>query len=133
MKKFTFIVLAMLVSAIARAYDYPYLTFQRTDGTQTSVAVANLTLTVADGQLVAQNADTKETFPLAELNRMFFAAEPTGIVELETETQTTQVEVYTLTGMRIGQFETAAQARQQLARGTYLIKHNGKTHKIVKP
>ena len=73
--KTTFITLAFAaISAIAAdAASYDYLTFQNLDGTQTSMAVDNLKMTVNDGKHVVTNATGSATLPLSSLSKMFFA------------------------------------------------------------
>ena len=57
MKKLFLFLVMLMAGLTASAYEYPYLTFQRTDGSEQSVAVESLTLTMADGKLIAVNGN----------------------------------------------------------------------------
>lgn len=131
MKKTLSTIMALAVSAAASAYDYPYLTFLTADGTVQSLAVEQLTLTVVDGRIVAQNAETSATFALAELSRMYFTTEPTGIAEIAATPSGSGIEVFSAAGTLVGRFPSAAQVQDALPRGIYVIKTNGLTEKIV--
>ena len=61
------------------ADDYGYLTFETSSGTQKSVSVTSLTLTVSDGKLIARNTDGSQSFTLSELSSMFFSDTQTGV------------------------------------------------------
>ena len=66
----------MLVLAgtlVAQADDYPYLTFQKTDGTTQPVDVSGLVLTFSNGQLIATTSSGNVTFSLMELSKMYFS------------------------------------------------------------
>ena len=60
-------------TASANDYTYPYLIFTGSDGTQTTLSVASLEITFADGQLVATNGDGSTTLTLADLISMQFS------------------------------------------------------------
>ena len=65
---------AMALTAAAEEYDYPYLVFTNSDGTETAVAVDELEITFSNGQLVATNNTGAQTaLTLAELASMRFA------------------------------------------------------------
>lgn len=117
--------------ASAHAYEYPYLTFQKSDGTAVSLAVESLTLTIADGKLVAQNADSSTTFTLTELSRMYFSTESSGIDDIASGAGTASVEVFTAAGIRVGRFPNMTKAGESLSRGIYIIHTNGNAQKVV--
>ena len=56
MRKILLMMTVMAATIAVHAYDYPYLTLQTADGTETSVAVDGLVLTISNGQLVAPTA-----------------------------------------------------------------------------
>lgn len=131
MRKFLLISLILTGVAAAHAYDYPYLTFQASDGTTQSVSVESLTLTVNGGQLVAENSEGSATFTLTELSKMYFSATPTAITEISSSLSGNGVEVFSLSGIPLGRFDSAEQARSTLERGIYVVKKDGQTHKIT--
>ena len=113
----------------AQAYDYPYLTFQMTDGTVQSVAVDDLTIAFSDGQLVATNADGSQTFTLTELSKMYFSTTSTAIEDVTASEAA--VEVYTVQGVSKGTFDSMQTAKASLGKGIYIIKCDGSTFKIA--
>lgn len=133
MKKTLLIIAAAAVVETAQAYDYPYLTLQKSDGTEQSVAVEQLKLTFSDGQLVLSNSDGTTTISLSDLSKMYFSTSATaGISTQITEaTDDSPVEVYTLSGMSIGSFESVAEAKKQLKAGIYVMKSKTRTLKIT--
>lgn len=132
MKKFLTIMAALLIALSLQAYDYPYLSFQTSEGTVQSVSVNELIITFSNGQLVLTNTDGSQTFSLSDLSYMFFSKEQntTGVTRIEDVSNQT-VEVFTLNGLVIGRFESLQKAKAELKPGLYLIKSNGKTQKVV--
>lgn len=125
-------VILLLQTMVIHAYDYPYLILQNIDGSIKPVAVESLTMSFADGLLMLQNAETEETFPLTDLNRMFFASESTSIDKASVSAEEGDVEVFSLSGIKVGRFASKDQVVKSLERGIYIVKHsNGQTQKIV--
>lgn len=109
----------------AQAYDYPYLIFETTGGTMTAVEVSSMTLTVNDGKMTVGG----HTFTLTELSKMYFAESSTGIEAIRAA-MSEEVEVYTLTGLKMGTFSSMSEASGQLKSGTYVIKTKGGNLKL---
>lgn len=129
--KTTFITLAFAAIAAnaANAASYDYLTFQNLDGSQTSMAVDNLKMTVNDGKLVVTNAAGSATLPLSSLSKMFFA-ETSGISDnLASDNQSAKA--YTLAGVCVGTFRNVETAKLSLTKGIYVIKTENKTQKVM--
>ena len=80
MRKIIFsLILCIGIAAQAKTYDYPYLTFEGTDGAVVSVEVEGLTLAVSDTDIIATETDgSTYTFTLASLDKMYFASRPTA-------------------------------------------------------
>ena len=72
---------------LADDYTYPYLIFTDAAGAQTTVSVASLEITFADGQLVATNGDGTTTLTLADLASMAFSetGEVTPVTPVKVE------------------------------------------------
>ena len=125
------ILAAILALTTSHADDYPYLTFETQDGTTQSVAVSGLTLTIADGNLIATSGTETLTLALSDLTKMYFASEATSIDELTTKLPADGVaEVYTLAGVSLGQ-RTLNTLHSTLDAGVYIIKVNGQTLKVM--
>jgi hypothetical protein len=132
MKKLVFTMLMMAGILQAKAYDYPYLVFQNSEGTATFLAVESLSITINDGKLVATNADGSQTFSLSDLSKMFFSktTEITGINDINTN-GSQEVEVFTTGGVKLGKFESITSAKTSLKPGIYVIKNSQKTYRIA--
>ncbi len=132
MKKLVFTMLMMAGILQAKAYDYPYLVFQNSEGTATFLAVESLSITINDGKLVATNADGSQTFSLSDLSKMFFSktTEITGINDINTN-GSQEVEVFTTGGVKLGKFESITSAKTSLKPGIYVIKNSQKTYIIA--
>lgn len=129
MKKILLFFLAVTGMSAVHAYDYPYLTVQDSDGRTHALAVETLTLTIVDGQLVAQNAEETYRLDLKALSKMYFTADATGIDEITADDGS--VSVYTTGGVLVGRFASAAAAHSRLKRGVYVMKTNGTATKTV--
>ena len=132
-KIFFSLILCIGIAAQAKTYDYPYLTFEGTDGAVVSVEVEGLTLTVSDTDIIATETDgSTYTFTLASLDKMYFADEADGILPLSTDSDE-EVEAYNTDGTKAGKFSNAAAAKAALRQGVYILKGKSVTFKISLP
>ena len=70
-KRFMFLICTCLLGVIAHAVTYPYLTFQKADGTVVSMGVESLTMTFSDGKLLVSNGTDTHTLTVSELSSMY--------------------------------------------------------------
>ena len=134
MKKNLLLLLCILVTtAYAEDYTYPYMVFTNSSGTQTVVAVDQLEITFADGNLVAtNNTGTQTQLSLSDLASMHFTKEselPTGIrAMLPEEFNRKSATFYDLSGRRALLKGDSAPMRK----GVYVVrKADGSTSKIT--
>ncbi len=124
MKKSLLTFVAIVVSLMAQAYDYPYLAFQTSDGTVSTVSVESLSITFSDGQLVATSSDGSQTFTISDLTKMYFSTEgTTAIKNIETEKADGIGDIYDLTGRKVD--------TKEMKRGIYIIKTSNGTRKVT--
>ena len=114
----------------AMAYEYPFLTFQSNDGSSKTVSVESLSITVSNGQLVT-NADGTESFALTDLSKMYFSENGGSTVIANVDTGNDHVDVFTISGMHLGTFQTVDAAKASLKPGLYVMKSNNKTLKTT--
>lgn len=138
MKKQLLFAAMLLAGQSLHATDYPYLTFEKSDGTLQSVSVASLTLIYSDGMLTATNADGSVKLTLSELTRMYFSTtsegsggEPTAIGSVEASGEECAVTVYNLQGMEVGKYESMSEARSLLRHGVYIVESDKKRVKVT--
>lgn len=125
MKCFILGILVMIGTLPAMAGNYPYLTFELTDGAKVSVSVSSLSLSFNGNTLKAG----AQTFTISNLSKMYFSSTDetnggaTAIEELTAEDLEGK-EIYDLNGHRLD-------SDAQLPRGVYIVKSKNKTCKIV--
>jgi len=122
MKKNVLTLLLLLVAMMAQAADYPYLTFETTDGQKTSVSVTSLSISIADGKLTVGG----QTFDLSSLSKMYFstASETTDISVVKNSQLTIDddAEIYDLQGRKV--------SKDQMRHGIYVVKTKNGTFKV---
>lgn len=129
MKKIMTLVAGCLMALAAHADDtYAYLTFTNHNKVEQSFQAVGLTITFADGKaLVSQNGQ-EVSLSLADLEKMYFSAEPAGVSEVTTA-DNESLTVFTLAGQRMGTFKTHEAMKQALKQGLYIVKTADKTFK----
>jgi hypothetical protein len=121
MKKFC-ILFMMLVGALTiQAEDYPYMTFETTDGVKASVPVESLTLTISGNTLMAGT----QSFTISNLSKMYFstADETSGIEEITNATLDEATDIYDLQGHKV--------SKEQMKKGAYIVKTKNRTYKMI--
>ena len=84
-KKNLLVALAVCCGLSAQASDYGYLSFRRTDGSQSALAVEGLKIVFHDGNLIATQGGETLTLDLASLSSMCFTSSRTsGIADIST-------------------------------------------------
>ena len=115
--------LMMVTGTLAmQAGDYPYLTFETTDGNKVSVSTESLTLTVSGTTLTAGN----QSFTLVNLSKMYFSTSDestTGISETMTADLNEVTDIYDLKGNKV--------SKSQMQKGVYIVKTNKGTFKMT--
>lgn len=122
MKRLLFILMMMTGGLAMQAADYPYLTFETTDGNKVSVSTESLTLTVSGTTLTAGN----QSFTLVNLSRMYFSTSDestTGISETVTADLNEVTDIYDLKGNKV--------SKSQMQKGVYIVKTNKGTFKMT--
>lgn len=131
MRKTFITILTLLGIATTQAEDYPYMMFQTHDGTVQTLASASLTITFSNGNMVVSNGTESKVIALTDLSKMFFTSDPASVEATQTETMNEPVEVFTMTGISMGKYESMKQAQATLERGIYVVKSKNKTLKIT--
>lgn len=127
-----FLIVACLPLLAAHAESYPYLTFQKADGSLQSIGVEALEMTFQDGKLVYSNSTGTGTLKLADLAAMYFSStDATAITSPTADSGDGKVEVFSLQGVSYGTFANLQAMKESVPTGTYIVKTNGKTQKIA--
>jgi hypothetical protein len=106
----------------AEAADYPYLTFEKTDGTKTSVSTESLTISISSSVLTAGSA----SFNLADLSKMYFSESDVTATESvqDNALDAASVKYYDLQGWQ--------DFRDQMTHEVYIMVHGSKVIKVQK-
>ena len=125
MKKIVLASMILVGTLTAQADDYTYLTFETTDGVKTSVDVSSLPVTInLDNSTLTVGS---KTFALADLSKMYFStqSETTGIESISNDLLTldNNADIYDLQGHKV--------TKEQMKKGVYIVKNNGKAYKMV--
>lgn len=128
MKRLLTFVLPLL--AIPAFAEYPFMNFTTVNGDVASLNSEDLQISVADGKLIAHNASQSLEIPLTDLDRFSFSSVCTGVSSIATDLSS-GIEIYTLSGIRIGSFESEAAAESVLPKDIYISRTSGQTKKIA--
>ena len=123
MKKLMMLLTLMMGTIGMKAADYPYLTFELTDGSKASVSVSSDVAMTFSGTTLTIGS---ETFTLTNLSKMYFSTSDettTGISALETADSNEIEAIYNLQGHKV--------SRDQMQRGVYIVKTKKGTSKIT--
>lgn len=126
------------LSLTAYAQQVRHLTFRHTDGTERSIPLQTgmrITLSAANGCTVEAQGQQLYTAPLASLQQLWFAQEPTAVAPLLSSDLASdeRIDVYSLDGRRVAT-TTAAEAHQlSLSTGVYLLRGARQTRKVMFP
>lgn len=122
MKRLLFLMMMMMGMLVTQAADYPYLTFETTDGNKISVSTESLTLTISGTTLTAGN----QSFTLVNLSKMYFSTtdeSTTGISETMVADLDEATDIYDLKGNKV--------SRSQMQKGVYIVKTPKGTFKVT--
>lgn len=132
MKRSLFIWAVALYAITAHAADYPYLVFTNTSGTSTVLSVSDMTLAVSGSLLQVTNADGTNSFTLTDLANMQFSKDGSTVAAIENVIDAgSAVEVFSMTGISLGHYNTLLEAVSATGTGTYVIKQGNNTQTIV--
>lgn len=140
MKKFFLLALLSLGFCGANAQTYNYLVVADQSGKTTDLPVSDITITFADGNLVAKTADDNVvTLPLASLDKMYFSTTATGIATvtnglIAAEIVDGHLKVSAPAGTKVAVYGTDGRQLSvsgRLAPGAYIVNVGGQTFKLL--
>ena len=123
------------------AQNYNFLTLQKSSGSEKSLKADHVKITFEDGNLVATNGSETFSAPLSQMGKMFFSDTATSIETVETNAEALtasivngQLRTNAPVGSRISVFSLDGRllnAQAPISRGTYLVRINNTTLKVV--
>lgn len=125
MKKL-FIVALLAVVATVHAEDYKYLTMGY-NNVEKSISLETIQkITFVNGQVVVATSEGNESFPLAQMQKMYFSQTATGIQKIENGESGVESGqcIYDLSGRKVEYNSQSAIRNSHLRKGVYII--NGK-------
>lgn len=145
------LIVALFMATTISAQRLDYLTFRLLNGNEYSLNIASgATITFTNTSIVAQAAEPGLEFKLANLDALFFTAEPTGINGVETPAVTARyssgalhvvapagstVGVYTLDGRTVATLLKSTNGNERyslpLTKGIYVVRVGQQTIKLL--
>lgn len=121
MKKLLLSLMLLLGTFTAHAEDYPYLTFEMTDGARVSVSSSSLTISISGTTLKAGD----QSFTVSNLSKMYFSDhdESTGIETLCVSDWNEITDIYDLNGKKV--------TKDQMQKGVYVVRSKKGTYKMT--
>lgn len=130
MKKL-FLFFILCIAMMTHASTYNYLVFTNQVGITTAFAVNNLTLKVEGTDLQVTNDEETVNLVLTELASMQFSKDKTVTGVQDILNADTFVQVYSVTGLLLGVYNSMIEAAKSLQPGTYVISNGDQSQKIV--
>ena len=141
MKRFVLLLTVLVGALTAQASggsDYPYLTFETTDGAKASIPVSSLTMTINGNTLTAFDVSSAERggdqqFTLTNLAKMYFSTNDETAAGIENVNDNENyTEIYDLQGKRLQvSMADGKSLNGQLPKGVYIVKTKEKTYKMM--
>ena len=125
------LLLALGVAMITQANTYKYLVFTNQAGTTTAFAVSNLSLKVNSNDLQVTNDDGTVNLVLTELVAMQFSADKTTTGVENVLNADAPVQVYSVAGVSLGNYNSMVDAAKSLTAGTYIITNGNQSQTII--
>lgn len=119
------VVLPMCVNAAV----FPSLSFNLKDNTQLSFPSAKIEMVYSDGMLNVTSEAGTQVIPVSNIKSMQFTSVSTNVAE-SVISDADDIEIYSLTGIRLGSFSHLSEAQAQLPSGIYIANQSGKSVKV---
>ena len=134
MKRFVLLLTVLVGALTAQASggsDYPYLTFETTDGAKASIPVSSLTMTINGNTLTVGD----QQFTLTNLAKMYFSTNDetaAGIENVNDNDNENYTEIYDLQGKKVHvEMVNGKSLNGKLPKGIYIVKTKEKTYKMM--
>jgi len=132
MKKISLLIMSFVCVLLAYAADYPYLVFTNTSGTNTSLSVSNLKMSISGSELTVTNDDGSVSFTLTDLSAMQFSTSADTITAIENVLDGDQeVNVFSVSGIYMGRFSNMLNAASSLNPGSYIVCQGNNAQTII--
>ncbi|MBD5284226.1 MAG: hypothetical protein HDS31_06455 [Bacteroides sp.] len=100
------------------------------DGTILLIDSEGLEMTFSSSALQIESKEGRKDIPLSEISSFYFQAVPSSVADLEGNAVST-VELFSVDGCPMGRFASLEEAEALLSRGTYIVKSQSGTNKIL--
>ena len=109
--------------------NFPYLTFETTDGAKASIPVSSLTMTINGNTLTVGD----QQFTLTNLAKMYFSTNDETAAGIENVNDNENyTEIYDLQGKKVHvEMVNGKSLNGKLPKGIYIVKTKEKTYKMM--
>lgn len=118
-----------IAAAGAAAFEYPDMAFETVDAGSHYISVENLNISFSNSFLLASNGKETLQLPTDKLKTMQFSSNTSGI-SIPVKKTEEKVEVFTLSGIKVGHFASLSEAKSTLPNGIYIIKTKDSAFKL---
>ncbi len=123
---------AAMFFGMCRADVFPFLTFDKSDGSSVSLDVSSLTMTFSGGKLVVSSGSGSQELDVAGLDSMYFSSDDLTLVDdLSRDVADAERTLYTVEGVKVGVFGGDGSLKGMVSPGLYIVKQGRRTSKIV--
>ncbi len=132
MRKIGMMLAWLVCTGMAQAGEYAYLVFVNKNNDTTALSVTDMTLKVNDNSLTVTNAEGTVNFTLTDLQCMQFMTEEGQMAQRLDNIldANAPIEVYSISGVKIGHYNSLPQSAGVLGKGSYVIT-NGKNSQTI--
>ena len=116
---------------LTQASTYKFLVFTNTEGTNTAFNVDGLTLRVEGSNLQVTNADGTVNMILTALKSMQFSEDGTLTALDDVLNADAPVQVFSLSGISLGAYDSMMEAAKKLTPGAYVISNGNVTQTVM--
>lgn len=128
MKKYLLPAILAVISLGVHA-EYNRLVFRTVDGEEQSVSLTDLNITYTKSEMIATSGNESVKIPLTSLKSMEFS--DSNSVGSVMGNDASEVDVYSVNGISLGNYDSKADALNALPAGVYILKSkNGVTSKV---
>lgn len=128
MKKY-FLLMILAAISIGVHAEYNRLVFRTVDGEEQSVSLTDLNITYTKSEMIATSGNESVKIPLNSLKSMEFS--DSSSVGSVMGNDVNEVNVYSVNGICLGNYDSKADALNALPAGVYILKSkNGVTSKV---
>lgn len=102
-----------------------------TDNSEISVASEDLMITYSNQNLQLKSKTVDQQIPINTIKSMQFKLTSVGLDALLDNNTSEKIEFYSLSGTKVGIYNSIEETREKIPAGIYVVKCNNKSFKVI--